>query len=480
MKYIELFKNGFDSPVIEKIKPENGPYVGYSPSEGLMLTEILKEEEIDPAAGFVDLGLSVMWASCNLGASSPEEPGLFYSWGEVEGHELAADGESFKDGHIFNEENYQYPNTDDATFTLKLSNDAVYQFMLQHSSYDMVKFRMPTFDQYNELIANTTSELSAVNNIPVYTLTSIVNGNSIQVPIVGGFSALYEDKNYHYNSYSYLWSTAKNAGKLNGTDGHNADVYDYVNHSFLPNQGLIYTGLPIRGVCDPLPLADFLFPGRNYNIVKDKVYAIRCEHGLEMSYTGTIQLSATPNFDTFVTIEVKDLIQLTPLDLTQCVSNILYTDYSQECYGNTKLLPELYCYIKFDNSANAGVNYWNTEYLKMPLLYNGLEVRVDTSSTNPSGFPMLRIKYSTIENKTIIVSNVSNASCNIAIFDSLTKYFNSSVLPFYKALSRKATVTIDSDTIASLSDYVDENGYLYLGYKCSSSRTTATLQFTIE
>jgi hypothetical protein len=67
-----------------------------------------------------------MWASCNLGASNPEEPGLFYSWGEGEGHELAADGESFKDGHIFSEENYQYPNTDNATFTLKLSNDAVY------------------------------------------------------------------------------------------------------------------------------------------------------------------------------------------------------------------------------------------------------------------------------------------------------------------------------------------------------------------
>ncbi len=480
MKYLELFKNGFDSTVSDKIKPENYPYVGYSPNEGLMLTEILKEEEIDLTAGFVDLGLSVMWASCNLGASNPEEPGLFYSWGEVEGHELTPDGESFNDGHIFSEENYQDPNIDIVTYTLKLSNDAVYQSMLYHPSHDMVKFRMPTFDQYNELIANTTSELSTVNNISVYTLTSIVNGNSIQIPAVGGFTSLSENKNYHYNSNSFLWSTAKNAGGLNGTNGIQADVYDYVNHSFLPNRGVIYTGLPIRGVCDPLPLADFLFPGKNYAIAKNKVYAVRCEHGLEMPYTGTIQLSATPDFDTFVIIEVKDLIQLTPLDLTQYVSNILYTDYSLQCYGSTTLLPELYCYIKFDNSVNAGLNYWNTEYLKMPLLYNGLEVRVNTSSSSSSSFPILRIKYSTIENKTIVVSNISNASCNIAIFDSLTKYFNSSVLPFYKTLSRKQTVTIDSDTIASLQDYVDENGYLYLGYKCAASSTTVTIQFTIE
>ena len=32
----------------------------------------------------VDLGLSVKWASCNLGADSPEDPGDLYAWGETE------------------------------------------------------------------------------------------------------------------------------------------------------------------------------------------------------------------------------------------------------------------------------------------------------------------------------------------------------------------------------------------------------------
>ena len=31
----------------------------------------------------VDLGLSVYWASCNLGAESPEEFGNYYAWGET-------------------------------------------------------------------------------------------------------------------------------------------------------------------------------------------------------------------------------------------------------------------------------------------------------------------------------------------------------------------------------------------------------------
>ena len=34
--------------------------------------------------GAVDLGLSVMWATCNLGANSPEEYGDYYAWGETE------------------------------------------------------------------------------------------------------------------------------------------------------------------------------------------------------------------------------------------------------------------------------------------------------------------------------------------------------------------------------------------------------------
>jgi hypothetical protein len=44
MKHIELFKESFDSTVQEKIQPENWPYVGYSPAEGLIFTTILKPQ----------------------------------------------------------------------------------------------------------------------------------------------------------------------------------------------------------------------------------------------------------------------------------------------------------------------------------------------------------------------------------------------------------------------------------------------------
>ena len=43
---------------------------------------------IDPYNGYeyVDLGLSVKWATCNVGATSPEQAGLYFAWGETTGY----------------------------------------------------------------------------------------------------------------------------------------------------------------------------------------------------------------------------------------------------------------------------------------------------------------------------------------------------------------------------------------------------------
>lgn len=45
---------------------------------------------------YVDLGLSVLWATCNIGAATPEEYGNYFAWGET----------ATKDSYT--EENYVY------------------------------------------------------------------------------------------------------------------------------------------------------------------------------------------------------------------------------------------------------------------------------------------------------------------------------------------------------------------------------------
>jgi hypothetical protein len=37
---------------------------------------------------YVDLGLSVKWATCNIGAKTPEENGMYFSWGDIESFKL--------------------------------------------------------------------------------------------------------------------------------------------------------------------------------------------------------------------------------------------------------------------------------------------------------------------------------------------------------------------------------------------------------
>ena len=148
MKYVKYFLN---KTLAEGFKAESD-FVAYLDEENKVLYsrggEVIKDGEMvedapDPTEGFVDLGLSVMWASCNLGASSPEETGLFYSWGEVNGHELAEDGISLKDGHVFsNSTSTIKSGFDDISGT---EYDAVKKAYDTNATYYDYQFRMPTY-----------------------------------------------------------------------------------------------------------------------------------------------------------------------------------------------------------------------------------------------------------------------------------------------------------------------------------------------
>lgn len=95
-KYLEYFDGAFDSTVVEKIKPENKPYVAYSKTDGVIYTIIHKEDmytvyklvkkDISNCTyNMVDLGLpsGTLWADRNVGAASPEDYGSHFQWGDT-------------------------------------------------------------------------------------------------------------------------------------------------------------------------------------------------------------------------------------------------------------------------------------------------------------------------------------------------------------------------------------------------------------
>lgn len=130
----------------------------------------------------VDLGLSVKWASCNIGATSPDQLGDNYAWGET----------STKDE--YKKENYlYYDSTTDLYIDIGLD--------IKGTDYDAAhvnwggSWRMPTKDEFNELRKRCQWEWVNLNGINGYKVIGI-NGNSIFLPV---------GKNSYY-WMSGLWS----------------------------------------------------------------------------------------------------------------------------------------------------------------------------------------------------------------------------------------------------------------------------------
>ena len=109
---------------------------------------------------FVDLGLpsKLKWAKCNVGASTPEETGLFFQWGDTQGYtaEQVGNGEGKKafwrgDYKFLVDEsssNFSKYNATDSKTVLDLEDDSVRANMGGN-------WRMPTLDDYKELCLKT-------------------------------------------------------------------------------------------------------------------------------------------------------------------------------------------------------------------------------------------------------------------------------------------------------------------------------------
>ena len=150
----------------------------------------------------VDLGLSVKWASFNLGASKPEEYGDFFAWGEIAPHYISGSVQQenpvWKSGKEsgYDWQSYQWcvgSNTKltkycsfsnfgnngfkDGKTELDKEDDAVIQSLGG-------KWRMPTYDDYYELSNNCTWEQTSINGVNGRKVTG-PNGNSIFLPATG-------------------------------------------------------------------------------------------------------------------------------------------------------------------------------------------------------------------------------------------------------------------------------------------------------
>ena len=126
---------------------------------------------------YVDLGLpsGLLWATCNVGANEPWENGLYFSWGNVDGHAHVS-------GYYFCETDYDA--TPGASLNGNIPVDAGYD--AARANFDG-SWRTPTTDEFKELHYNCISEWAVQRDVCGRMFTSRINGNSVFFPAAGGY-----------------------------------------------------------------------------------------------------------------------------------------------------------------------------------------------------------------------------------------------------------------------------------------------------
>lgn len=145
----------------------------------------------------IDMGLpsGVQWANCNVGAERPADSGLYFSWGNTEGH---AEGDEYSFSRAI------YNTTPGAAIAsdLSLENDAARANL-------GLPWRMPTVDEFQELCDNCTTIWTTWHGKAGCLFTSNINGNTLFIPAAGYYSGTSLNRQGEFGLYwaSTFYST---------------------------------------------------------------------------------------------------------------------------------------------------------------------------------------------------------------------------------------------------------------------------------
>lgn len=188
--------------------------------------------------GAVDLGLSVYWAECNLGAEKPEDYGDYYAWGEVETKE------------DYSWSTYKFGTSSSGPFS-KYNIDSSYgagdNITVLDPEDDVAHeklggdWRMPTDAEWTELMTKCTWVCTTQNGVDGRKATGS-NGNSIFLPAAGGKSDVYLGE---AGSRGYYWSSSLRTG-----DPKLAWNLRFFSDLVLMDNSHRYYGLSIRPVTE--------------------------------------------------------------------------------------------------------------------------------------------------------------------------------------------------------------------------------------
>ena len=176
---------------------------------------------------YVDLGLpsDTMWATCNIGADKPEDYGLLFQFGRVDGYRFGDKNNKFRT----KEQNKQDTGNEYIPITtsgkvykkydiLDLNDDAAYVNMGG-------AWHMPTYYQLEELLNNTSHKIETIKDVKGMMFTSKINGQQLFIPFMQGY--WYNGDYNKAKSCACIWSSQVYASYINiayvlycNSDGH--------------------------------------------------------------------------------------------------------------------------------------------------------------------------------------------------------------------------------------------------------------------
>ncbi len=204
-------------------------------------------EKISPVSGtengydYVDLGLpsGTLWATCNVGATSPEDYGDYFAWGEIT-QSYSCEEDEYKWGIYDKSASPDYGmtkyNVTDGKTVLDAADDAA--IMIWGG-----RWRMPTIDEQQELINNCTVLLRTINGVFGCKIIG-PNGNYIFLPAVGN---CFEGLVWRSGETGCYWSSSLKRDEINYAYGIGF-IIGGGGVSFPVRYGDRYSGSPIRPV----------------------------------------------------------------------------------------------------------------------------------------------------------------------------------------------------------------------------------------
>ena len=190
---------------------------------------------------YVDLGLSVKWATCNVGATKPEESGDYFAWGETEPKST------------YNWSTYKWCNGSKTTLT-KYNTKSDYGYVDNKTELEASDdaasvnwggaWRMPTQAEQNELRTECTWEWTTQNGVYGYKVTSNKAGYTDKSIFLPGTGYRYDSSLSSGVSDGYYWSSSLDTDN----PGYAYRLFFYSEY-VLWNTESRYYGLSVRPVC---------------------------------------------------------------------------------------------------------------------------------------------------------------------------------------------------------------------------------------